>query len=169
VGSVSLSDDSAGCSRYLSTSLLRHDLLGCLEAIPFDLSLLLTILLLLLKDPVIIVATVLGGWDPLGPLGFGWTVEFAIVLARGVDRVIYSRLGVVLLVPLLLDGALGPAQLFQVDVIDLLGVHHQGVIAGGVLVTFFQVIEVKLVVLVNQAHGSPWGLLGLILQGHVVV
>lgn len=123
MGSVSLSDDSAGCSRYLSTSLLRHDLLGCLEAIPFDLSLLLTILLLLLKDPVIIVATVLGGWDPLGPLGFGWAVEIAVVLARGVDRVIYNR-WMILLVPLLLDGALGPAQLFQVDVIDLLGVHH---------------------------------------------
>lgn len=168
MGSVSLSDDSAGCSRYLSTSLLRHDLLGCLEAIPFDLSLLLTILLLLLKDPVIIVAAVLGGWDPLGPLGFGWAVEIAVVLARGVDRVIYNR-WMILLVPLLLDGALGPAQLFQVDVIDLLGVHHQGVIACGVLITFFQVIEVKLVVLVNQAHGSPWGLLGLILQGHVVV
>ena len=75
----------------------------------------------------------------------------------------------VLLVPLLLDGALGPAQLFQVDVIDLFGVHHQGIIAGGVLVTFLQVIEVKLVVLINQAHGPPWGFLRLILQGHVVV
>ena len=88
MGSVSLSDDSAGSSRYLATSLLRHDLLGCLEAIPLYLSLVLTILLLLLEDPVIIVAAFLGGWHPLGPLGFGWTVEVAIGLARGVDRVI---------------------------------------------------------------------------------
>ena len=88
MGSVSLSDDSAGSSRYLATSLLRHDLLGCLEAIPLDLSLVLTIYLLLLEDPVIIVAAFLGGWHPLGPLGFGWTVEVAIGLARGVDRVI---------------------------------------------------------------------------------
>ena len=73
------------------------------------------------------------------------------------------------MVPLLLDGALRPAQLFQVDFIDLLGVHHQGVITGGVLVTFLQVIEVKLVVLFNQAHGPPWGFLGLILERHVVV
>ena len=73
------------------------------------------------------------------------------------------------MVPLLLDGALGPAQLFQVDVIDLLGVHHQGIIACGVLVSFFQVIKVKLIVLIYQVHGPPWGFLGLILERHVVV
>ena len=126
MGSVSLSDDSASSSRYLSATLLRHGLFGCFEAISFDLSLLFTILLLLLQDSVVIVATVLGSWDSLGPLGFRWPMKVAIVLAGGVEGVIYNR-WVILLVPLLLNGALGPPQVFQLDIINLLWVHHQGI------------------------------------------
>ena len=54
-------------------------------------------------------------------------MEITIGLARGVEGVIDSWV-VVLLIPLLLDGALGSTQLFQVDVIDLLGVHHKCII-----------------------------------------
>ena len=124
--------------------------------------------MLLLQDPVIIIATVLGCWDPLGPLGFGWTVEVTIVHAGGVKGVINNR-NVVLLIPLLLDGALGSTQFFQVNVIDLLWVHHQGIITGGILLTLIQVIEVKLVVVIFRVHGSSWGFLCLILLRHVVV
>jgi hypothetical protein len=54
-------------------------------------------------------------------------MEVTIMLAGGVEGVIYNR-WVILLVPLLLNGALGPSQVFQLDIINLLGVHHQGII-----------------------------------------
>jgi hypothetical protein len=54
-------------------------------------------------------------------------MEVTIVLARRVEGVIYNR-RVILLIPLLLNGALGLTQVFQLDIINLLGVHHQGII-----------------------------------------